>query len=75
MFITLTNTNPDIRGQKISINANSIVTIREGVAQRPDQSNEYVTYIYCPPHGTWEVEESHTDIIKMIESNKVIDLN
>jgi hypothetical protein len=75
MFIELTNSNPDIKGQKIAINTDMILSVREGVIKRQDESSEYVTMVYCPPHGTWEVEETLDDVMKIINKNKVIDLN
>jgi len=74
MFITLTNASPAHKGKKITLNTANIVTIWRGDAVRaadedgkPTETEE-VTFVFVPPHGTWEVEEQHDDIIKMLVS-------
>ena len=69
MIIQLTNTNPDVKGDPLALNSDFIVSIREGKAKRDDGTEDGVTFVFCPPHGTWEVEESVTDILKMIKKN------
>jgi hypothetical protein len=27
---------------------------------------ENITYVFCPPHGTWEVEESLDEVVKTL---------
>ena len=68
MFISLTNASEAFKGQRIAINTDAIVSIynTENVAKKNDGIIEYVTYIFCPPHGTWEVEESMEDIVNMV---------
>lgn len=66
MFITLTNATPAHKGKPVSINSNSIVTINTDKVERQlDDSTtvvEDVTFIFCPPHGTWEVSESLVEV-------------
>lgn len=65
MFITLTNANEAHKGNKIAINIDLIATVYNttNLAKKQDGIIENVTYVYCPPHGTWEVEESVDEII------------
>ena len=69
MFITLTNASPLNKGKKITLNADQIVSIWRGeVARAADEDGtvterEEVTLIFVPPHGTWEVEESHEEVL------------
>lgn len=69
MFIKLHNANPAHRDKPIIINTNSIVSMREGPAVREDRVDD-VTFIFCPPHGTWEVKEKLDQILKLINKTK-----
>ena len=74
MFITLTNANPALLGKKITINKQAIVTVWRGDAVRAVDADgtvtetEEVTFVFVPPHGTWEVEESHDEVIEMLNN-------
>jgi hypothetical protein len=67
MFISLTNASPAHRGQKIGIKKDLIVTVFRHVAVREDQSVEEVTFIFAPPHGTWEVLESFEEVMNLLK--------
>ena len=60
MLLLLTNASATHKGNKVVINTDLIVSIfnTENVAKKEDGIIENVTYVFCPPHGTWEVEES-----------------
>ena len=72
MFITLTNASPAHKGKKVSINSSSIVTVWRGDAARAVDEDgtvtetEEVTFIFVPPHGTWEVEETHEQVLALL---------
>jgi hypothetical protein len=34
-----------------------------------DYTVDEVTYIHCPPHGTWEVQESVEEVVALIEKS------
>jgi len=63
MYITLTNANPSFRGQQLAINSEMIATMWRSEVLRDDGTLENVTYIFCPPHGTWEVSDTLDDIV------------
>lgn len=69
MFITLTNAVPALAGERILINADSIVTIHSKLAERDSGILEQVTYIHCPPHGTWEVQETLDQITELLAND------
>ena len=71
MIIQLTNTNPDVKGDPIALNSDFIVSIREGKAKRDDGTEEFVTFVFCPPHGTWEVSDSLASILKTINKKSI----
>lgn len=69
MIVTLTNASPALRGNPIALNANLIVSIFRTPVTRTDGLIDDVTYIHCPPHGTWEVQESVEEVVALIEKS------
>lgn len=75
MLLLLTNASASHKGNKVVINTDLIVSIfnTENVAKKEDGIIENVTYVFCPPHGTWEVEESMEYIIEQTNTyNKLV---
>jgi len=71
MFITLTNASSGHKGRPIAIKRDLIVTFYPGNSLREDGTSDLVTYVFCPPHGTWEVEESFDDLLDMMQWNSL----
>jgi hypothetical protein len=75
MFITLTNASPAYPGEPILINFSLVVSMWRGKAVRgmDDEgavtSTEEVTFIFVPPHGTWEVKDSIEEIQLKLSPN------
>lgn len=69
MYITLTNNAENHRGNKISINTDLIATVHSKFVTKDDGTIENVTYVFCPPHGTWEVSEYLEDVVKQLNAN------
>jgi hypothetical protein len=69
MFITLTNSSPTLKGNPIVLNTDFIVSIFRTPVTRMDYTVDEVTYINCPPHGTWEVQESVEEVVALIEKS------
>ena len=69
MLITLTNANPAHKNRAIIINSDAIVSIHRNITTREDGSIEEVTFVHCPPHGTWEVLETPDNIVKRIQGD------
>lgn len=66
MYIKLTNASPQHRGNPIAINSDQIVTIHSSIVTREDGIVETVTFVFCPPHGTWEVSEDFDDVVDFL---------
>ena len=72
MFITLTNASPAFKGNKVVLNSSNIVSIhRSTVTRTPEKADgetviEDITFVHCPPHGTWEVAETPEEIVKLL---------
>lgn len=58
MFLTVTNANETQPGDAIMINMNLVVTMNRAAVPQADGVLLYKTFVFLPPHGTWEVMES-----------------
>jgi len=68
MYITLTNANPAFRGTKIALNSELIQSIHTAPVQRDSGEIEDVTFVFCPPHGTWEVTEPTDYVVSVLNT-------
>lgn len=69
MFVTLTNAHPLHRGNPVAIQRDLIVTIYANTQVRDDNTVDQVTFVYAPPHGTWEVLEPFDKVMEIINGN------
>jgi len=69
MYITLTNATPAHRGNKLAIDSNLIATIHNTDIHRETGEIENVTFVFCPPHGTWEVTESLEEVVAELNNS------
>ncbi len=67
-YITLTNTAEAHRGNKIAINADLIATVHTSIVEGENGLMESKTFIFCPPHGTWEVAEPVDAVVKKLNA-------
>jgi hypothetical protein len=67
MFIKLTNASPAHKGKQVAIRKDLIISVYRNIAIREDESIEEVTYVFAPPHGTWEVEESFETVMSRLK--------
>jgi len=67
MYIVLTNSAPAHKNQPIAIKKELILSVRPGVVEREDGTVDQVTFLFVPPHGTWEVVESFEDVVKELK--------
>jgi len=63
MFITLTNATEAHKGNKVAIKITEIISIYTNTITRENGILENVTFVYAPPHGTWEVTEALEHIV------------
>jgi hypothetical protein len=66
MFITLTNAADLHRGNKIAIRKDMVATVYNSTVEKESGLLENVTYVFCPPHGTWEVTESLEKVVEQL---------
>jgi len=67
MFVKLTNASPAHKGKQVAIRKDLIISVYRNIAIREDESIEEVTYVFAPPHGTWEVEESFETVMSRLK--------
>jgi hypothetical protein len=75
MFVQLTNMSVQHRNQPVVLNSSLIVSMMRATVVR-DEANgfsEVVTYVFVPPHGTWEVKESLEEILQQISQASQLD--
>ncbi len=66
-LLKLTNASPEHKNNSIIVNIDGVISIHRSFTVRParDGKEEYteeVTFIHCPPYGTWEVYETMEEI-------------
>jgi hypothetical protein len=67
MFIELTNATPAHKGKKIAIRKDLIATVHRSTISRNEGTSEEVTYVFAPPHGTWEVGETFEQVMLLMK--------
>ena len=70
MIIPLTNATPAFRGKTILLNTDLFVSVHRATVTREDGLIEDITYVHCPPHGNWEVQEEPSEILDLINGAK-----
>lgn len=65
-FLKLTNKSKGFEGQKVVINMEAVVSMFRTQVEREEGVFEDVTFVHCPPHGTWEVEETLDEILSKV---------
>lgn len=68
MYIILTNSAPAHKGQIVAINSELIATIHTSPVLRESGDIEDVTFVFCPPHGTWEVSDSLETVVSVLNT-------
>jgi hypothetical protein len=66
MYIKLTNASLAHKGHPVILKISEIVTVFTSTVTRENDLTGEVTMVYCPPHGTWEVEESADTVYEML---------
>jgi hypothetical protein len=66
MYIKLTNATPAHKGTPLSIRQDLVVSVHHNTVVREDGTVEAVTFLHCPPHGTWEAEDSFDSVVAQL---------
>jgi hypothetical protein len=67
MIIQLTNASDGFRNKPILINTEMVLSVYQSTRMHDDNTFEELTYVFCPPHGSWEVFETPEEIMKLIK--------
>ena len=68
MYIKLINATPAHKGTPVSIRQDLVLSVHHNSVVREDGTIEYVTFLHCPPHGTWEVQNSFDSVIEQLNN-------
>ena len=66
MYIKLTNAAPAHKGTPVSIRQDLVLSVHHNSVVREDGTIEDVTFLHCPPHGTWETQDSFDSVIAQL---------
>jgi Icc-related predicted phosphoesterase len=70
MYIKLTNATPAHKGTPLAIRKDLVVSVHHNTVTREDGSVEQVTFLHCPPHGTWEAEDSFDSVVAQLNGEQ-----
>ena len=68
MYIKLTNATPAHKGTPLSIRQDLVVSVHHNTVVREDGTVEAVTFLHCPPHGTWEAEDTFESVVQQLNN-------
>lgn len=66
MLIKLTNASGTQAGQPVILNTDVIVSVFPVPAEFAEAAATAKTLIFCPPHGTWQVENTVEEVFALI---------
>jgi len=70
MYIKLTNATPAHKGTPLAIRKDLVVSVHHNTVTREDGSVEAVTFLHCPPHGTWEAEDTFDSVVQQLNGEQ-----
>ena len=68
MYIKLTNATPAHKGTPLSIRQDLVISVHNNTVVREDGTVEAVTFLHCPPHGTWEAQDTFDSVISQLNN-------
>jgi hypothetical protein len=68
MYLVLTNAAEQHNGSKIALKKDLIVAVHSATEEKEPNVFVTKTYLFAPPHGTWEVAESLEQVVKQLNS-------
>ena len=71
MYIKLTNATPAHKGTPLAIRKDLVVSVHHNTIVREDGTVEPVTFLHCPPHGTWEAEDTFESVVAQLNGTQV----
>jgi hypothetical protein len=73
MYIKLTNATPAHKGTPLAIRQDMVISVHHNTIVREDGTVEPVTFLHCPPHGTWEAQDTFESVIAQLNGTVVAD--
>ena len=66
MYMLLTNAAEGHQGNKVAIRKDLVVSIHHKFDKDENGIISAKTFIFCPPHGTWEVSEPIEEVVQLL---------
>lgn len=66
MYIKLTNATPAHKGTPLAIRQDMVISVHHNTIVRDDGTVEPVTFLHCPPHGTWEAQDTFESVVAQL---------
>ena len=70
MYIKFTNASPQHRGTQLALHKDLVISVHSNLVTREDGLVEQVTFLHCPPHGTWEVSDSFDSVVAQLNNEQ-----
>ena len=70
MYIKLINASPQHRGTQLALHKDLVISVHSNLVTREDGLVEQVTFLHCPPHGTWEVSDSFDSVVAQLNNEQ-----
>ena len=71
MYIKLTNATPAHKGTPLAIRQDMVISVHHNTITREDGTIEPVTFLHCPPHGTWEAQDSFESVVAQLNGTVI----
>lgn len=65
----LTNAAEGHQGNKVAIRKDLVVSVHHQFQKTEDNIITSKTFVFCPPHGTWEVSEPIEEITRILNES------
>lgn len=65
MYLVLTNAADGHEGNRVAIKKDLVLVVHNN-SEEKDGVIINKTYVFCPPHGTWEVSETFKQVIEQL---------
>jgi Icc-related predicted phosphoesterase len=73
MYIKLTNATPAHKGTPLAIRQDLVVSVHHNTVVREDGTVEAVTFLHCPPHGTWEAQDTFDSVVSQLNNGTAVE--
>ncbi len=66
MYMLLTNAAEGHQGNRVAVRKDLVVSVHHKFDKDENGIITSKTFVFCPPHGTWEVSEPIDHVVQML---------